>query len=260
MNWEPLGLFLVSVGAGAFGAMLGLGGGIILVPAMTLLFHVELTAAIAASLVSIVATSCVGVQTYLRAGLTNVNLGARLLIPMVLGAILGGVLGTRISEKMVAALFIILIFYVLFQMIRAAKPAKESVASTPAPSSSEIPYHKRPIVYGVSILSGIISALLGVGGGLIQVPLINGTLGYPLRAAIGTSGFLIGATAAISALIYLAEGAIIPDLVVPCVLGVMVGAKIGAVMGMRVPTRALRFIFAGVMIYTAIRMYLKWFL
>jgi len=256
---EALYLFLVSVCAGAFGAMLGLGGGIILVPALTLLFHQPMNGAVSASLVSIVATSCVGVQTYLRAGWADVRLGIELLIPMVLGAMAGVWLGIFISPKWIAALFIVLIFYILYQMMSAGK--KQS--GTPEEPPQEVvilSFQKRVTVSALSLLAGIISALLGVGGGLIQVPMINGLLHAPLKLAIGTSSFLIGITAAVSALIYFARGVLQPDLVVPCTLGIFVGARLGSKFGIRAPASLLRGLFAIVMIVTAARMFWRWFL
>jgi uncharacterized membrane protein YfcA len=256
---EPLSLFLVSIVAGAFGAMLGLGGGIILVPALTLLFHVPMNSAVAASLVSIVVTSCVGVQTYLRAGWTDVRLGVQLLLPMVAGAIAGVWLSALVSPQWIAGLFIMLIFYILFQMIRAGRRQTNTEEEQPhevvIQSLSE-----RILVTALSTLAGIISALLGVGGGLIQVPMMNGLLRAPLKQAIGTSSFLIGMTAAVSALIYLARGVLQPDLVVPCTFGIFVGARLGTQFGLKMPPTLLRILFAVVMVITALRMFQRWFL
>lgn len=256
---EAFYLFLVSIAAGAFGAMLGLGGGIILVPALTLLFHVPMSGAVAASLVSIVATSCVGVQTYLRAGWVDVRLGVELLVPMVLGAMMGVWLGIFISPQWVAGLFIILIFYILYQMLSAGKQQANILEEQPQEVMFQSP-HQRWAVTALSALAGIISALLGVGGGLIQVPMMSGLLRAPLKLAIGTSSFLIGMTAAVSALIYFARGVLQPDLVVPCTLGIFVGARLGAKLGMRTPVTLLRSLFAVVMLITAVRMFWRWFL
>ncbi len=253
-----LWIFPIAVGAGAFGAMLGLGGGIILVPALTLLMDVPIKLAVGASLVAVTATSCAGAPTYLRAGLVDWRLGVRLLIPTVVGAIAGGLLISYVPERAIAGLFIVLVLYVMGQMIHASRQPRRE-AETVQDCRTEWNPRQRAIAIILSILGGIISAMLGVGGGLIQVPLIHTILKAPLRCAIGTSTFLIGATASTSALLYLVQGKIQPDVVVPAVLGILIGAQIGARVAQRVPARLLRLLFIGVMLYTVVRLYLKWF-
>lgn len=255
---STLWIFPIAVGAGAFGAMLGLGGGIILVPALSLLMEVPLKLAVGASLVAVTATSCASVPTYLRAGLVDWRLGVRLLIPTVVGAIVGGLLIRYVLEKTIAGLYILLVLYVLLQMIWSTRTPRPRTQPTDDCQSEWNP-RLRGIAAGLSFLGGIISAMLGVGGGLIQVPLLHTLLKAPLRCAIGTSTFLIGATASTSALLYLVQGKLQPDVVVPAVLGILLGAQIGARMAQRVPTRILRLLFMGVMLYTVVRLYLKWF-
>ncbi|MCS7208251.1 MAG: sulfite exporter TauE/SafE family protein [Fimbriimonadales bacterium] len=253
---STLWIFPIAVGAGAFGAMLGLGGGIILVPALTLLMGVPIKQAVAASLVAVAATSCAGVPTYLRAGLVDWRLGVRLLIPTLLGAVAGGLLVGFIPEAAVRWLFIMLIVYVLGQMVWAMRRPATPQEARPECQTQWNP-RQRGIALSLSALAGVISALLGVGGGLIQVPLMHTILNTPLRCAIGTSTFLIGATASASALLYLVQGRLQPDIVVPATLGVLVGARGGVAIAQRVPTLALRLIFIAVMIYTVIRFALK---
>jgi uncharacterized protein len=252
-------IFLVAVGAGLFGSMLGLGGGIILVPALTLLFDVPIKQAVAASLVGVVATSCAAVQGYLRAGLVDWQMAVRLLIPTVLGAIVGGLLAGVISPKAVAGLFILLMLYVMGQMLWAGRRrAPSELPDTPCQARWGQAQQKW-LAASLSAIGGIISALLGVGGGLIQVPVLHVLLQAPLRCAIGTSAFLIGTTASTSALLYLALGKLQPDIVVPTALGVLMGAQFGVKLARRMPVGILRGIFMGVMVYTTIRIYIKWF-
>ena len=253
---NTLWVFLVAIGAGAFGSMLGLGGGIILVPALTLLMGVPIKEAVAASLVAVAATSCAGVPTYLQAGLVDWRLGVRLLIPTLLGAIAGGLLIGFISSNAIRWLFIALILYVLGQMLWAMRypPAVQEVLPD---CRAQWNPRQRGIAVVLSALGGAISALLGVGGGLIQVPLMYAILKAPLRCAIGTSTFLIGATASASALLYLVQGKLQPDIVVPATLGIVLGARGGVKLAQRVPTLALRLIFVGVMLYTVVRFALK---
>lgn len=253
---STLWIFPIAIGAGAFGSMLGLGGGIILVPALTLLFGVSIKQAVAASLVAVAATSCAGVQSYLQAGLVDWRLGVRLLIPTLLGAIAGGLMIGFIPENTVRWLFIALILYVLSQMLWAMRHPAPPQETRPDCRTVWNP-RQRGIAVGLSMLGGVISALLGVGGGLIQVPLIHTILKAPLRCAIGTSTFLIGATASASALLYLVQGKLQPDTVVPATLGIVIGARLGVRVAQRMPTLALRLIFVGVMLYTVVRLALK---
>ncbi|BCW94524.1 MAG: sulfite exporter TauE/SafE family protein [Fimbriimonadales bacterium] len=253
---NSLWIFPIAIGAGAFGSMLGLGGGIILVPALTVLMGVPIKQAVAASLVAVAATSCAGVQTYLQAGLVDWRLGVRLLIPTLCGAIAGGLLIGYIPESAVRWLFIALVLYVLGQMLWAMRHPMPPQAVRPDCRAQWNP-RQRGIAVSLSALAGAISALLGVGGGLIQVPLMYTILKTPLRCAIGTSTFLIGATASASALLYLVQGKLLVDYVVPAALGIVIGARLGGKVAQRVPTLALRLIFVGVMLYTVVRLALK---
>lgn len=249
-------IFLIGVGAGAFGTMLGLGGGIILVPALTLLMGVPIKQAVAASLVAVAATSCAGVQAYLRAQLVDWRLGVRLLIPTLSGAVVGGLVVGYVPSDVIRWLFIAMIVYVLGQMVWASRrPAPpDAERSTPGIVWG---MRQRALAVGLSALGGLVSALLGVGGGVIQVPLMHTVLKAPLRRAIGTSTFLIGATASASALLYLVQGELQPEVVVPATLGTMIGAQIGARLARRLPVPVLRWVFVAVMLYTVVRLALR---
>ena len=253
---NSLWIFPIAIGAGAFGSMLGLGGGIILVPALTVLMGVPIKQAVAASLVAVAATSCAGVQTYLQAGLVDWRLGVRLLIPTLCGAIAGGLLIGYIPDAAVRWLFIALMLYVLGQMLWAMRRPVSAQAARPD-CRTQWDTRQRGIAVSLSALAGAISALLGVGGGLIQVPLMHTILHAPLRCAIGTSTFLIGATASASALLYLVQGKLPTDYVVPATLGIVIGARFGVKLAQHAPTLALRLIFVGVMLYTVARLALK---
>jgi uncharacterized membrane protein YfcA len=253
---SSLWIFPIAIGAGAFGSMLGLGGGIILVPALTVLMGVPIKQAVAASLVAVAATSCAGVQTYLQAGLVDWRLGVRLLIPTLCGAIAGGLLIGYIPEEAVRWLFIALVLYVMGQMLWSLRRPVAAQAARPD-CRTQWDARQRGIAVSLSALAGAISALLGVGGGLIQVPLMHTILHTPLRCAIGTSTFLIGATASASALLYLVQGKLPIDYVVPAALGIVIGARLGVKLAQRAPTLALRLIFVGVMLYTVVRLALK---
>ncbi|MEO0248017.1 MAG: sulfite exporter TauE/SafE family protein [candidate division WOR-3 bacterium] len=253
---EAAGLFLIAVGAGTFGALLGLGGGIILVPALTLLFQESPKHAVAASLVAVVANSCVGVQTFLARDQTDLPVAIRLLVPTVLGAIVGARLGTVFPADWVAGLFIGLILYVTAQLLLQKPSTSHEEANAPLPTTA---FRKR-VGLCLSFLAGVISALLGVGGGILQVPVLHLMWGTPLWGAVATSNFLLGPTGTTSALLYFASGLLKPDLAVPCALGVMVGAQIGARLSLHLPLNLIRWLFSAVMLYTAWSMFKRWFL
>jgi uncharacterized membrane protein YfcA len=159
----------------------------------------------------------------------------------------------------VAGLFILLVLYVLGQMLWASRHPLRSEPETGECRARWGSASQKWLAATLSSVGGVISALLGVGGGLIQVPLLHTLLHAPLRCAIGTSSFLIGATASTSALLYLVQGKLAPDIVVPAALGVLVGAKLGVQLARRTPATLLRAIFVVVMIYTIVRIYLRWF-
>jgi uncharacterized membrane protein YfcA len=184
------------------------------------------------------------------------RLGVRLLIPTLCGAIAGGLLIGYIPEAAVRWLFIALVLYVLGQMLWAMRRPVSAQAARPDCRTQWDPRQRR-IAVSLSALAGAISALLGVGGGLIQVPLMHTILKTPLRCAIGTSTFLIGATASASALLYLVQGKLPVDYVVPSTLGIVIGARLGVKFAQRIPTLALRLIFVGVMLYTVVRLALR---
>lgn len=245
---EQFFLFLTALGAGAFGAMLGLGGGIILTPVATIALGYEIKEMIPASLAAVVATSCVGSLGYLRKGLVELDLGVYLLLPTVIGAILGAKLGYWAPQNVLAGLFAILMVVVSVQLLASKEAADDG---------ADWDRSRLYVGMGLSMGAGAISALLGVGGGIVQTPMMHLLLKLGMRKAIATSVFLIGATGAASGLVYLAKGAMLGPIVAPVVLGIMVGARIGSYLGSRAPLIVLRRIFAATMILLAIRMIAK---
>ena len=262
----PFDLLLALSGllAGAFGALLGLGGGILIVPILTLGFGLPLTAAVGTSLICVIATSTGGAAINVRAGRADVRLGILLGAGTVVGALTGGVIAGFLPERIVAALFAGLLAYTSYRMargaLRRAEPTQEPIRPpVPSESVSEAePDHPRlPLALGGSFAAGNVSGLLGVGGGIVIVPLLHLTMGAPMRVAVATSNFMIGITAAAGAYAYLFRGDVDANVAAPVVLGVAVGSAVGARWSGRVQQGWLVGLFVVVMLYVAFQMAVK---
>ena len=272
-----VGLVLIAGGAaaGVFGSLLGLGGGILIVPLLTLGFGRPLREAVAVSLVCVIVTSSAAAGAYLRGSVANLRLGAVLALFTASGALVGAIIAFAIPERVLAGLFAALLTYVAYTMgragLRAARPAATAPATTGAASGgasmtvdAAAPagrldgpgYRVRRLVPAsiASLGAGVIAALLGVGGGVINVPTMNLMMGVPLRVAAATSNLMIGVTAVASAIIYLLRGGLDPYLAGPTALGVFVGASVGARVAHRVDIRVLRLMFVVVLTWTAFQM------
>lgn len=261
--------------AGLFGSLLGLGGGILLVPLLTLGFGLPLRVAVGVSLVSVIVTSSAAAAVYLERHAANLRLGMTLELFTAFGAIVGGLLAFALDERELAGLFAVLLVYVAATMLRRRDPgpATEAAIATPvdgpaAPTDraervldrlSGPGYRTRRLGIGVigSVGAGIISALLGIGGGIVKVPLMHLVMGVPLRVATATSNLMIGITASASAIIYLFRGGLDPYVAGPTAIGVFLGASVGSRVAHRVDVRLLRFLFSAVLLYTAWQMLVK---
>lgn len=270
-----VGLLMVGGGAaaGLFGSLLGLGGGILIVPLLTLGFGRPLREAVAVSLVCVIATSSAAAGAYLRGRVANLRLGMVLTLFTTIGALVGGLVAFLLPERVLTALFAALLGYVAFTMVRgrggASTAAPVVPLDGPAPPMGRVAaaaavlstpdYVVRRLVpaSAASVGAGVMSALLGVGGGAINVPTMHLIMGVPLRVAAATSNLMIGATAVASAIIYLVRGAIDPYIAGPTVVGVFLGATLGARISSRVDVRLLRWLFVAVLIWTAAQMALR---
>lgn len=257
------------VAAGLFGALLGLGGGVLVVPLLTLGFGLPIREAVGVSLVCVIVTSSAAASVYLQRRVANLRLGMVLELFTAAGAIVGGFAAFVLSEAIVAGLFAALLLYTAVSMARSptGEPSSEGDA-TPAAEADGGPaegwtsrlggpgYRPRRLGLGVvgSLLAGVLSALLGIGGGLVKVPLMHLSMGVPLRIATATSNLMMGVTAAASAVVYLLRGGIDPLVAGPTALGVFVGATIGSRSAERVDQRFLRWLFVAVLLYTAVQM------
>ena len=240
--------------AGLFGSLLGLGGGVLIVPLLTLVFGLELREAVGVSLVSVIMTSSVAAGVYLERHTADLRLGMRLELFTAIGALIGGSIAFLIEERLLALLFAGLLIYVAISMLR----ARTSAAPAAAPGEPQS-YEVRNMPLGVvgATGAGVLSALLGVGGGIVKVPLMHLGMGVPLRVATATSNLMVGITAAASAVIYVIHGGVDPYVAGPTVIGVFLGASIGSRISHRVDVRVLRWLFVVVLLYTAIQMVMK---
>jgi uncharacterized membrane protein YfcA len=260
--------------AGLLGAMLGVGGGILVVPMLTLALHVPIHIAIASSLVSIVATSCIAASVYVRNRLTNIKLGLLLETTTTPGAIIGALTATRLTSSVLGILFGAISIYVAYTMaIRQPVPTKDTQPEdSPTTNANELAnsyYDKSlskivsykvshiPLGLGSSFFAGILSSLLGIGGGIVNVPIMNLVMGIPMKATIATSSFMIAITTTVGAFIYYYHGYVYPPIVAPLIVGVFLGARIGAELAQRTTGILLRRIFGMFLFITAILMFLQ---
>jgi hypothetical protein len=255
------------VAAGAFGSLLGLGGGILIVPLLTLGFGLPLSQAVGVSLVCVIMTSSAAAGVYLERHVANLRLGMTLELFTAGGALVAASVAFLLDERLLSIAFAGLLAYVAIVMARA--PRDDPGPETPAPPDDESAgpldrlsgegYRVRNLGRGIvgSTGAGVASGLFGVGGGVIKVPLMNLVMGVPFRVATATSNLMIGITAASGAAIYLVRGEIDPYVAGPTAIGVFVGATVGARTASRVPLRYLRLLFVVVLGYTAIQMLLR---
>ncbi|HEX9988253.1 MAG TPA: sulfite exporter TauE/SafE family protein [Chloroflexia bacterium] len=268
------GLAVTGFGAGLLGALLGLGGGVFVVPALTLIFGLPTLTAVGTSNVAVVATSTAGASTYVRSRLTNIRLGLVLLISTTLAALVSSLVASYLPEQVLSGLFAVVLLYVAVTMLRSGKKQDAKAVLTPGETSMgeglDGTYHDaatgkmesyRPrnvrTGMGISALAGVVAGLLGVGGGIIQMPVMTLLMGVPVKVATGTSNFMIGVTATSAAFVRYAHGDIDPLVAVPTALFVFLGARVGAWLVPKIPGARLRTIFGWVAIVIAALMVMQ---
>ncbi len=254
-------LFATSIVAGFLGALTGLGGGVVIVPVLTLLFKVDIRYAIGASLVSVIAASSGAAIAYVREGLSNIRIGMFLEIATTLGALLGAYLTAKISSHWIAIVFGAVLLYSAIasfrkkaditgkvQESRLAKQLELSGAY-PGPDGIETYTAQRvPLGFGVMFGAGTLSGLLGIGSGAVKVLAMDQAMGLPFKVSTTTSNFMIGVTAAASAGIYLSRGYIQPTLAMPVMLGVLAGSLLGTRVLVKTRVGVLKSVFAAVIV------------
>jgi uncharacterized membrane protein YfcA len=262
-------LVVVGLVGGVFGSMVGLGGGVFMVPALALFLKVPIHQAIAASLLAVVATSTTAAAAYLRDDLTNLRLGMALETSTVTGALVGGLAGAVLSRGVLSAVFggvmVFVALYMLARPLTGGPPVGEPEALGALGAcyydysiAKKVRYRVRrlPAGLGASIVAGAVSGLLGVGGGFLKVPVMVLAMKVPIRAAACTSSFMIGVTASAGAIVYLARGFVVPTTAVPVVLGVVAGAFLGSRLARRVKSSILTVVLAVVLLALAVQMIL----
>ncbi|HEX6494245.1 MAG TPA: sulfite exporter TauE/SafE family protein [Acidobacteriaceae bacterium] len=262
-----LALFGTSVIAGLLGALTGLGGGVVVVPALALLFHVDLRYAIGASLVSVIATSSGAATAYVREGFSNIRIGMFLEIATTLGALVGAYLTAMVSTKAIGIVFGIVLLYSAISSFRGKHEDFAPVhtggladrmrleGEYPTDSGLQAYVAQRvPAGFGIMFLAGGLSGLLGIGSGAVKVLAMDQAMRLPFKVSTTTSNFMIGVTAAASAGIYIRHGYIMPSLAMPVMLGVLGGSLIGSRILIRARVSTLRLVFAFVIVALGIEM------
>jgi uncharacterized protein len=291
-----VGLVLLGggVAAGLFGSLLGLGGGILIVPLLTLGFGLPLITAVGVSLVCVIMTSGAAAGVYLERRVANLRLGMTLELFTAIGALGGALVAFLIPERAIEGVFAFLLVYTAASMARRRDPAPvedgaaivdEADLPEPDPTPEASPtaevaaagrdasfestpfvetlsgpgYHVHRIGPGIlgSLVAGVASALLGIGGGLVKVPVMHVVMGVPLRVATATSNLMVGITASASAIIYLLRGGIDAYAAAPTAIGVFIGASVGSRVAHRIDLRVLRLLFVLILLYTAFEMIQK---
>lgn len=259
-------IFLSSILAGLLGALTGLGGGVVIVPVLTVLFHIDIRYAIGASLVSVIATSSGAAAAYVREGFSNVRIGMFLEIATTLGALLGAYLTVIVPTHAIGIIFGVVLLYSAYSSLKKhpdethKQPNQLALklrlqGSYPTAHGAEC-YVAQNVPGGFSLmfLAGTLSGLLGIGSGAVKVLAMDQAMRLPFKVSTTTSNFMIGVTAAASAGIYLSRGYISPGLAMPVMLGVLFGSLTGSRLLVRANVKTLRMIFAAVIVLLGMEM------
>lgn len=246
-------IFAFGATVGVFGAYLGLGGGLLVVPFLTLMAGLPAHTAVGTSLLTVITTSTGAAQEYLKSGRCDIRLGITLELFTTAGALAGGLMTAFLPEK---GLYISFGFLLILIAIRMLCPReKPDFANNPI----QAPYQNWPGGAALSALAGVLSGALGVGGGVLKIPAMNQVMKIPLSVAFATSNLMIGVTATAGALVYFSRGEVDLKVAAPLVLGTAMGAYLGARTVKRIPTLWLRILFILVLLFVAYEMLAKGF-
>lgn len=260
-------LLVLSFMAGLIGALTGLGGGVVVIPVLVLLFHIDIHYAMGASLISVIATSSGAASAYLREGYTNLRIGMFLEVGAVIGAFVGALLIAVVPTNLLTIMFSLVLFFSAYLTIKRQEEVDIKLPPHPWATALQLdgayPVNHRPEAYhvqhvplGLFVMSiaGVLSGLLGIGSGTLKVLAMDQALRLPYKVATTTSNFMIGMTAAVSAGIYFTHGYIQPTICFPVMLGVIAGSFLGARGLARLQTKTLRTIFSIVICYIGFQM------
>ncbi len=263
-------LIVFSFLAGVIGALTGLGGGVIVIPVLVLIFHINIHYAMGASLISVLATSSGTAAAYLREGYTNLRIGIFLEVAAVTGAFIGAMLVAFISKSFLGIVFSLVLFFSAYLTIKRKEDHEDYTTSHPWATALQLdgtyPYKNNflsyrvqhvPFAFSIMGLAGLLAGLLGIGSGTLKVLAMDQALRLPYKVSTTTSNFMIGITAAASAGIYFANGYINVLVAFPVMIGVVMGSFSGAKLLMYVHTRYLRVLFSIVITLVGFQMLYK---
>jgi uncharacterized membrane protein YfcA len=269
-----LSLFAICLAAGFVGSLVGLGGGIIVVPALTLIYGIDIRYAIGASIVSVIATSSGAAAAYVREGMTNLRTAMLLEIGTTSGAISGAFLAGILHGHWLYVIFGAVLALSAVAMLRQASDRERPVPPDAwadrlrlhgsyfdASEQREVPYRVTHTRLGLFLmyLAGAVSGLLGIGSGVLKVPAMDLAMRIPIKVSTATSNFMIGVTAAASAGVYFSRGDVDPFIAAPVALGVVLGAAAGSRVLARIDNRRLRIVFVAILLFVSAQMIWKGF-
>lgn len=266
--------------AGFFGALLGVGGGVFIVPVMVLMFHLPVKVSVAASIVSVIATSNAGGSSYVEQRITNLKLGMFLEIATTIGALTGSVLAIYLQQWLMLIIFAAMLAYMSYAAFTTRNLDDQKIASGEFARAKQDrlsrylelrgSYHdlaaNQDVAYvingsaigaAISYLAGLASGLLGVGGGVLKVAAMNRYMNVPMKVAVGTSKLMIGVTAAVSSILFFLARLIHFPVVAPVALGTTIGATVGTMVMNHLHSSVLKWIFTALMAYLAYGMLAK---
>ena len=270
-------LIIVGLGAGIFGAIFGIGGGMIVTPVLTLLMGLDIKYAIGASIISVIATSSGATVAYLKDDMLNLRVAMFLEIATTIGAIAGAVLTGVLPSAVLYVLFGVLLLFSAWNMYRKMRAGKEKTEAIQADSLStklklngsyydnaidkKIDYQVSNVPGGFTMMlgAGLASGLLGIGSGAFKVIAMDTIMKMPLKTSSATSNLMMGVTAAASATVYFFNGSIRPEIAAPLAIGILVGALIGSRIMKHLRAHVLRMIFIPILFYIGLQMFLKGF-
>ena len=265
-------LLLASGAAGLLGSLTGLGGGIVIVPLLVLAFRIDVPYAVGASLVAVVANSSGSAAAYVRDGFTNVRVAIMLETATVAGAIIGAIVAGMVSKTFVTTLFGLVAMWSAYSASRPSPHTVEDAKPDPLaaklrldsvwPSKDGLkPYHVRgvPTAMGIMLGAGVLSAIIGIGSGIVKVLAMDRVMRLPFKVSTTTSNFMMGVTAAAGSGVYLSRGQLEPSLCAPVALGALLGSMLGARLLSRIDSRVLRLIFAVAVAFAGVQMMIKGF-
>ncbi|MGH9358517.1 MAG: sulfite exporter TauE/SafE family protein [Terriglobia bacterium] len=280
-SWSYVLWLLFAAGiAGFFGALLGVGGGIFIVPVMVLMFHLPMKIAVAASLVSVIATSNAGGSSYVDQRITNLRLGMFLEIATTIGALSGSVLALYLKDWVMLAIFAVMLAYMGYAAFTTRNVDDARIATNDFAKARQDrlsayldlhgSYHDEaaartvdyvvagaPVGTSIAYLAGLASGLLGIGGGVLKVSAMNNYMNVPMKVAVGTSKLMIGVTAAVGSILFFMAGLIHFYVVAPVAVGTSVGATAGTMVMNRLHSASIKWIFATLIVYLAYGMFAK---